>query len=93
GMMLETDMSRQKFLTQLLLGQTVGDILFEDSPATAARVMANRAIGANGLATLSTANEWMPTIRAAVFAIMLMMMPIAFLFILTPINLRVASFA
>jgi conjugal transfer mating pair stabilization protein TraG len=35
----------------------------------------------------------MPTIRAAVFAIMLMMMPIALLFILTPINLRVASFA
>jgi len=93
GMMLETDMTRQKFLTQVLLGQSIGEVLFEDSPAAATRVMANRAIGANGLATLSTANEWMPTIRATVFAIMLMMMPIAFLFILTPINLRVASFA
>ena len=36
---------------------------------------------------------WMPTIRATVFGIMLFMMPVALLFILTPINLRVASFA
>jgi conjugal transfer mating pair stabilization protein TraG len=93
GMMLGQPMSRQKFLTNVFLGDTVGDVLFEDSPAAAARVMANRAIESNGLATLSTANEWMPTIRATVFAIMLMMMPIALLFILTPINLRVASFA
>ncbi|NOW48391.1 conjugal transfer mating pair stabilization protein TraG [Novosphingobium sp. SG751A] len=92
-MMLDQSMSRQKFLTNVFLGQTVGDVLFEDSPAAAARVMANRAIESNGLATLSTANEWMPTIRASVFAIMLMMLPIALLFILTPINLRVASFA
>jgi conjugal transfer mating pair stabilization protein TraG len=47
----------------------------------------------NGLATMSVANEWMPTIRATVFAIMLFMVPIAMLFILTPINLRVATFA
>lgn len=93
GMMLGQPMSRQKFLTNVFLGDTVGDVLFEDSPAAAARVMANRAVVSNGLSTLSTANEWMPTIRAAVFAIMLMMMPIALLFILTPINLRVASFA
>ncbi|MDR6709275.1 conjugal transfer mating pair stabilization protein TraG [Novosphingobium sp. 1748] len=93
AMMLDQSMSRQKFLTNVFLGQTVGDVLFEDSPAAAARVMANRAIESNGLATLSTANEWMPTIRASVFAIMLMMLPIALLFILTPINLRVASFA
>lgn len=93
GMMLGQPMSRQKFLTNAFLGDTVGDVLFEDSPAAAARVMANRAVVSNGLSTLSTANEWMPTIRAAVFAIMLMMMPIALLFILTPINLRVASFA
>ncbi|MDQ9783677.1 conjugal transfer protein TraG N-terminal domain-containing protein, partial [Serratia marcescens] len=37
--------------------------------------------------------EWMPTIRAVVFGIMLFMIPIALLFILTPINLRVMSFA
>src|SRR3546814_15685642 len=55
--------------------------------------MANRAVVSSGLATMSTANEWMPTIRATVFGIMLFMMPIALLFILTPINLRVASFA
>jgi thiol:disulfide interchange protein len=71
----------------------VGDVLFEDSPASAARVMANRAVISNGLATMSVANEWMPTIRATVFGIMLFMIPIALLFILTPINLRVASFA
>src|SRR3546814_9143254 len=74
-------------------GNAVGDVLFEDSPATAARVMANRVVVSSGLATMSTANEWMPTIRATVFGIMLFMMPIALLFILTPINLRVASFA
>merc|ERR1712034_91489 len=55
--------------------------------------MANRAVISNGLATMSVANEWMPTIRATVFGIMLFMIPIAILFILTPINLRVASFA
>jgi conjugal transfer mating pair stabilization protein TraG len=55
--------------------------------------MANRAVISNGLATMSVANEWMPTIRATVFGIMLFMIPIALLFILTPINLRVASFA
>ena len=92
-MMMDTPQSLQQFLTNVMLGSTVGDVLFEDSPATAARVMANRAVVSSGLATMSTANEWMPTIRATVFGIMLFMMPIALLFILTPINLRVASFA
>ncbi|WP_256213649.1 conjugal transfer protein TraG N-terminal domain-containing protein [Sphingobium sp. YR768] len=63
------------------------------SPATASRVMANRAVVSSGLATMSTANEWFPTIRAVVFGIMLFMVPVALLFILTSINLRVASFA
>ncbi|MBO9379513.1 conjugal transfer protein TraG [Sphingomonas histidinilytica] len=92
-MMMGTPLSLQAFMTDVLLGSTVGDVLFEDSPATAARVMANRAVISSGLSTMSVANEWMPTIRATVFGIMLMMMPIALLFILTPINLRVASFA
>jgi len=92
-MMMGTPLSLQAFMTDILLGNTVGDVLFEDSPASAARVMANRAIVSNGLATMSVANEWMPTIRATVFGIMLFMVPIALLFILTPINLRVASFA
>jgi len=92
-MMLGRPLSAQAFLTHILLGNTVGDVLFEDSPASAARVMANRAVISNGLATMSVANEWMPTIRATVFGIMLFMIPVALLFILTPINLRVASFA
>lgn len=92
-MMLGTPLTLQAFLTGVMLGNTVGDVLFEDSPASAARVMANRAIISSGLSTMSTANEWMPTIRAAVFGIMLFTVPIALLFILTPINLRVASFA
>lgn len=92
-MMMGSPLSLQQFLTDVMLGNTVGDVLFEDSPATAARVMANRAVISSGLATMSTANEWMPTIRATVFGIMLFMMPVALLFILTPINLRVASFA
>lgn len=92
-MMLDRPMTTQALMTHILLGNTVGDVLFEDSPASAARVMANRAVISNGLATLSVANEWMPTIRATVFGIMLFMVPVALLFILTPINLRVASFA
>ncbi|NML91177.1 MULTISPECIES: conjugal transfer protein TraG N-terminal domain-containing protein [unclassified Sphingobium] len=92
-MMLGTPLTAQAFLTNILLGNSVGDVLFEDSPATASRVMANRAMISSGLASMSTANEWFPTIRATVFGIMLFMMPIALLFILTPINLRVASFA
>jgi len=93
GMMMGTPLSYQGFMTDVLLGKTVGDVLFEDSPAAAARVMANRAVMSSGLATMSVANEWMPTIRATVFGVMLFMIPIALLFILTPINLRVASFA
>ncbi|KTE21678.1 DNA transfer protein [Sphingopyxis sp. H050] len=92
-MMLGHPLTTQALMTHVLLGNTVGDVLFEDSPASAARVMANRAVMSNGLATLSVANEWMPTIRATVFGIMLFMIPVALLFILTPINLRVASFA
>ncbi|MBV1686376.1 conjugal transfer protein TraG N-terminal domain-containing protein [Novosphingobium sp. G106] len=92
-MMLGTPLTLQQFLTDVMLGNTVGDVLFEDSPASAARVMANRAVISSGLSTMSTANEWMPTIRAAVFGIMLFTIPIALLFILTPINMRVASFA
>lgn len=92
-MMLGHPLSAQAFMTHILLGNSVGDVLFEDSPATAARVMANRAVVSNGLAAMSVANEWMPTMRATVFGIMLFMVPIALLFILTPINLRVASFA
>ncbi len=92
-MMLGHPLTSQALMTHVLLGNTVGDVLFEDSPASAARVIANRAVMSNGLATLSVANEWMPTIRATVFGIMLFMIPVALLFILTPINLRVASFA
>jgi conjugal transfer mating pair stabilization protein TraG len=92
-MMMGTPLTAQAFLTNILLGKSVGDVLFEDSPATASRVMANRAVVSSGLATMSTANEWFPTIRAVVFGIMLFMVPVALLFILTPINLRVASFA
>jgi conjugal transfer mating pair stabilization protein TraG len=92
-MMMGTPLTLQAFMTDILLGNIVGDVLFEDSPATASRVMANRAVVSNGLSTMSVANEWMPTIRATVFGIMLFMMPIALLFVMTPINLRVASFA
>ncbi|WP_404478775.1 conjugal transfer protein TraG N-terminal domain-containing protein [Novosphingobium sp. BL-52-GroH] len=91
--MMGTPLSLQSLMTDILLGNTIGDVLFEDSPASAARVLANRAVMTNGLATMSVANEWMPTIRAVVFGIMLFMLPLALLFILTPINLRVASFA
>jgi conjugal transfer mating pair stabilization protein TraG len=92
-MMLGYPLTPDALFGDVLLANSLGDVLFEDSPATATRVMANRAIVSNGLATLSAANEWMPTIRATVFGIMLFMIPIALLFILTPINLRVASFA
>lgn len=92
-MMMDAPLSLQALFSDILLGNSVGDVLFEDSPASAARVMANRAVTSNGLATMSVANEWMPTIRAVVFGIMLFMVPVALLFILTPINLRVASFA
>lgn len=92
-MMLGRPLSAQGLMTHILLGNSVGDVLFEDSPSSAARVMANRAVISSGLATMSVANEWMPTIRATVFGIMLFMIPIALLFVLTPINLRVASFA
>ncbi|MBO9579579.1 MAG: conjugal transfer protein TraG N-terminal domain-containing protein [Sphingobium sp.] len=91
--MLGHSLNIQALMTHIMLGNAVGDVLFEDSPASAARVMANRAVVVNGLATMSVANEWMPTIRAVVFGIMLFMIPVALLFILTPINLRVASFA
>ena len=91
-MMMRTPLSLQALFTSILLGNSVGDVLFEDSPAAAARVLANRAVVSNGLATMSVANQWMPTIRAVVFGIMLFMVPVALLFILTPINLRVASF-
>ncbi|MCP3732200.1 conjugal transfer protein TraG N-terminal domain-containing protein [Sphingomonas sp. MG17] len=91
--MLSRPLTQQSLMTHVMLGQTVGDVLFEDSPASAARVMANRAVVTSGLTTMSVANEWMPTIRATVFGIMLFMVPVALLFILTPINLRVASFA
>jgi len=92
-MMLGRPLSAQALFTHIMLANTVGDVLFEDSPATAARVMANRAVLSSGLATMSVANEWMPTIRAVVFGIMLFMEPVTLLFILTPINLRVMSFA
>jgi conjugal transfer mating pair stabilization protein TraG len=93
SMMTGAPLSAQALITDVLLGNVVGDVLFEDSPSMAARVMANRAVISSGLATMSVANQWMPTLRATVFAIMLFMVPIALLFILTPINLRVASFA
>src|SRR3546814_9753427 len=56
-MMLGRPLSAQAFLTHILLGNTVGDVLFEDSPASAARVMANRAVISNGLATMSVARS------------------------------------
>ena len=42
--MLATPLTLQQLMTNINLGNAVGDVLFEDSPATAARVMANRAV-------------------------------------------------
>jgi len=92
NLIFQRPISAHSLFTHVLLSRTVGDVLLEDSPAAAARVMANRAILTNGYSGMSVANDWIPKVRATVFAVMLFMVPVALLFILTPINLRVASF-
>ncbi len=92
NVLFQRPISAHSLFTHVLLSRTVGDVLLEDSPAAAARVMANRAILTNGYSGMSVANDWIPKVRATVFAVMLFMIPVALLFILTPINLRVASF-
>ncbi len=92
NLIFQRPISAHSLFTHVLLSRTVGDVLLEDSPAAAARVMANRAILTNGYSGMAVANDWIPKVRATVFAVMLFMVPVALLFILTPINLRVASF-
>lgn len=67
--MPETPLTLRQIMTNINLGNAMGDVLFEDSPATAARVMANRAVVSSGLATMSTANAWMLAPGSAIKAL------------------------
>src|SRR3546814_6197253 len=55
---------KQKTAYEMRISDWSSDVCSSDLRG---RVMANRAVISNGLATMSVANEWMPTIRAVVF--------------------------
>ena len=92
GMMTGVPKTTNKLLADIALSRSVGDVLFEDSPASAQRTMANRAVISGGLASLSAANEWLPTVHAVVLAITLGTVPMLCLFLLTPLFGSVARF-
>ena len=85
-------LTQQQYFANVFLGRTIGDVLLEDSPSVASRVMANRAIVTTGLSTMSQMDELLPTLKAVVFAIMLLLISISLLFIMTPLMHRVAMF-
>ena len=76
---------------QMLMGQTMNDVLLESSPSVAATVLASRNAGSSMLGSGMMANQWLPIIRAVVTAIAICLIPMMVIFIPTPLVWKALS--
>ena len=72
-------------LRQVLMSETINDVVMSASPDTVVRILASRDTGNQWLSSGMVANDFVPVLRAALTAIAIGMIPFFVLFIPTPI--------
>ena len=70
---------------QMLIGQTMNEVLLDNSPSLAMRVLANRNTGSSLIGAGMAANEWLPVFKAVMTAVGLTLIPFLVIFLPTPL--------
>lgn len=76
---------------QMLIGQTLNDVLLDNSPSLAMRVLANRNTGSSLVGAGIAANEWLPVFKAVMTAVALTLIPFLVIFLPTPLAKKAVS--
>ncbi len=72
-------------LKQMLIGQTMNEVLLDNSPSLAMRVLANRNTGSSLIGAGMAANQWLPVFKAVMTAVALTLIPFLVIFLPTPL--------
>jgi hypothetical protein len=70
---------------QMLIGQTMNDVLLDASPSLAMTVLASRNTGSSLTGAGMAANEWLPVFKAVMTAVAITLIPFLVIFLPTPL--------
>ena len=70
---------------QMLIGQTINDVLLSNSPTLAMTVLADRQTGSSLIGAGISANEWLPVFKAVMTAVAITLIPFLVIFLPTPL--------
>lgn len=73
------------FLRNAALATAIASALQDQNPDVGLRALTNRAVLTEGIGIAQSANEWLPTVRATVTAIVLGLFPLLVVFLVTPL--------
>lgn len=73
------------FLRNAALATAIAAALQDENPDIGLRALTNRAVLTEGIGIAQAANEWLPTVRATVTAIVLGLFPLLIVFLVTPL--------
>ena len=79
------------FLRNASLASAIANALQDENPDIGLRALTNRAVLTEGIGVAQAANEWLPTIRATVLAIVLGLFPLLVVFLVTPLMVSFGS--
>ncbi|MDH3640128.1 MAG: conjugal transfer protein TraG N-terminal domain-containing protein, partial [Gammaproteobacteria bacterium] len=78
----------EHLLRQMAMANAIASAIQDENPDLGLRALSNRAVMVEGLGVAQSANQWIPTIRAVVLAIVLGIFPILVVFMITPLFAR-----
>lgn len=81
----------EHFLRQSAMANAIASAIQDDNPDLGLRALSNRAIMVEGIGVAQAANEWLPTIRSVVLAIVLGVFPLLVIFLVTPLFARAVA--
>ena len=76
---------------QSLMGETLNEVLLDNSASLATRVLADRNTGSSLIGAGMAANEWLPIFKAVMTAVALTLIPFLVIFLPTPLMGKAAS--
>lgn len=83
-----TDANTIALLRNVSVANAISEAITQEYPDAGVRALANRSVMMEGIGIFQSANEWMPTIKASVTAIILGLFPLLICFVVTPLVTR-----
>ena len=80
-----TSYATSDIFKQMLIGQTMNDVLLDNSPSLAMTVLASRNTGSSLVGAGMAANEWLPVFKAVMTAVAITLIPFLVIFLPTPL--------